>query len=314
MYTLAAEGGEGLGEARSAEAQGACSARWLVSLPLVVTLVTVAAVAVREVADPDLWWHLATGRYIWATRRIPVQDVFSFTAGSHRWVTHEWLADLLLYGGYRLVGLAGLVPLFALLIAAAFGLVYRRCRSSPFVAAPSVLLAASASAMTWGVRPQMVSLLFTSLYLYILDRGVAGRPRLVWLLPGLTLLWANLHSGFVAGLVVVAVYAVGQELEWLAARAGEGPWLGPGVRRLLAVGLACLACALVTPNGLAGALFPFGTLSNRLIQANIEEWFSPNFHLPLAWPLAVYWLALLGVLALSRRQVRVTEPITGEAT
>jgi len=281
--------------------------RWLDRLVLLVTLTAIAGGAIREVVDPDLWWHLATGRYIVAQRRIPTADVFSFTAATHRWVTHEWLSDLLLYGGYRLVGFAGLVFLFALLITTAFALVYQRCRSRPTLAACSVLLAAIASRVTWGVRPQMFTLFLSSLYLYILDREERSGSTGLWLLPPLTLLWANLHSGFVAGLVIIAVYALGREIQWLARRAGQGSWIGPGVGRLALAGLLSAGCSLITPNGVSVVLFPFGTLGNHLIQANIEEWFSPNFHEPMFWPLAAYWLALLGVLALSPRRARATE-------
>ena len=304
-----AEVGDARSRARSPVRSLVLQERLARALPLGITLLTIGAIAIREVADPDIWWHLATGRYISAERRIPAFDVFSFTATSHRWVTHEWLSDFLLYGGYRLVGLAGLMFFFALVICAAFALVYWRCHSRPFVAACSVLMAAVACNMTWGVRPQMFSLLFASVYLYILEGADPGSSRRVWLLPPLTLLWANLHSSFVAGLVIIAVFALGQQAEWLARRTSTGPFLAPSTRRLALVGLGSLVCSLVTPNGIQAAIFPFGTLSNHLIQANIEEWFSPDFHKPLAWPLAVYWLALLAVMAVSRRRVSVTQLI-----
>ena len=34
--------------------------RWRAALPFVVVLLTIGALAVREPADPDLWWHLAS--------------------------------------------------------------------------------------------------------------------------------------------------------------------------------------------------------------------------------------------------------------
>ncbi|HPL29390.1 MAG TPA: hypothetical protein PLG21_15175, partial [Anaerolineae bacterium] len=285
--------------------------RRLAQLTFAATMLAVAAGTIREVADPDLWWHMATGRHIVADGRIPAFDVFSFTASSHRWVTHEWLSDLLLYGGYQLVGLVGLGLFFTLVITAAFALVYLRCRSKPVLAGCAVLLAALAASPTYGVRPQMFSLLFASLFLYILE-STAGGGRRVWLLLPLTLVWANLHSGFVAGLAIIGVAAVGEELEWLAGagRLGGLPhrgWLAPRARQLVLVALACLAASLVTPNGVAAVAFPFGTLSNTPIQASIQEWASPNFHQSLAWPLGAFWLALLGVLAASRRRLEATQ-------
>jgi len=282
-------------------------ADWLPAFPLPATLLALAGLAVQEATDPDLWWHMATGRYILSQRYIPAYDIFSYTATSHRWVTHEWLSDVLLYSGYRLTGFIGLSIFFALVITTAFALVFLTCRTRPVVAACSVMVAAVASHMTWGVRPQMFTLLFTSLYLYILDRDSLRASRLVWLLPPLGALWANLHSGFMAGLAVIAVHVVGRELSWLRRWRGQGPLLGPGVGRLALVGVLSGLCMLLTPNGVAAALFPFGTLSNNLIQQHISEWASPNFHLPMTWPLALFWLLLLGTMALSRQRISATE-------
>jgi hypothetical protein len=275
-------------------------------LTFAVTLLALLTLALRDVMDPDLWWHMATGRYIVTHGQVPAYDVFSFTAQTHRWVTHEWLSDLLLYGGYRLLGLTGLALVFALVITLAYALVFLRCPARPVVAGCAVLAAALASVATYGVRPQMLSLLFASLFLYILD-GARMAPRRVWLLVPLTLLWANLHSGFVAGLAIIGVYAVGEELSWLGAREGQVPWLAPTSKRLALVLLSSLAASLVTPNGISAVAFPFGTLSNRLIQDNIGEWASPDFHDAISWPLAAFWLSLLAVLALSRRRPSATQ-------
>lgn len=280
--------------------------RWVDRLALAVSVLVPLGLAAKEAMDPDLWWHMATGRYILTHRLIPATDVFSFSAVGHRWVTHEWLTDVLLYAGYQAVGHAGLSLLFAALIGAAFGLVYLRCRARPAVSALAVAAAALASMATWGARPQMISLFFTSLYLYILEREPAGGGRTVWLLAPLTMLWANLHSGYLTGIAIIGVTAVGSELQWLRERR-QGPLLGPRARMLALVAVAALACGLVTPNGLSGAAFPFGTLSNRLIQDKIVEWFSVDFHRPWAWPILAFWLLLLGSLALSRRRVTATQ-------
>ncbi len=282
------------------------SVRDLGRLTLAVTLLAVLAIGMREVIDPDLWWHMATGRYIVAHGGVPTVDVFSFTASGQRWVTHEWLSDLLLYGGYRLAGLPGLGVLFGLIVAAAYALVYRRCRSEGALAGCSVLLAALAASPSYGARPQMFSLFFSSLFLYLLSSPRTTERRL-WLLVPLTLLWANLHSGFVAGLAIIGVHAVGEEIAWLGQRGGEGPWVGPKARQLALVLLACVGASLVTPNGVAGVAFPFGTLGSQVIQDTIQEWASPDFHKSMAWPLGAYWLALLGALAVSRRRLGASE-------
>ena len=70
--------------------------------------IALLAMSAREIADPDFWWHLATGRYIVETRSIPHHDVFSYTATDHKWITHEWLTQvgmIALYSGGGLTAL-----------------------------------------------------------------------------------------------------------------------------------------------------------------------------------------------------------------
>jgi hypothetical protein len=40
-------------------------------------------------------------------------DPYSFTRFGQRWVNHEWLSEVLLFGIYRLAGFGGLIVAFA---------------------------------------------------------------------------------------------------------------------------------------------------------------------------------------------------------
>ncbi len=162
--------------------------------------------AAREIADPDFWWHLRTGQSIVETLTIPHADIFSFTNAGRPWVTHEWLSEVLMYTLYALGSFPALILAFATIIALTFAFVYARCAGKPYVATPALLLAAITTAPTWGARPQMISLLLTSVFLYMLDK----RRDLLWTLPLLMILWVNLHSGYALGLVIIAVYLFGE--------------------------------------------------------------------------------------------------------
>ena len=83
-------------------------------------------------------------------------------------------------------------------IAAALFLVFLRSPGRPYIAAIMTLWGALASASTWGVRPQMFSLLLASVFLVLLDAS-ERRPRLLWWTAPLMLLWVNLHAGFPIG-------------------------------------------------------------------------------------------------------------------
>src|SRR5262245_9169499 len=64
----------------------------------------------QVLTDPDLWWHLRTGQWIVEHRELPQTDPFSLYGQGRPWVAYSWLFELLLFGLYRLFGLAG--PVF----------------------------------------------------------------------------------------------------------------------------------------------------------------------------------------------------------
>ena len=139
------------------------------------------AMALKPVVDNDVFWHLATGRYIWATRSIPHADPFSWTAPGRAWIAHEWLTETLLYPLYQHGGYALLTLVFGVVITAAFAISYRTARllgAAWPIAAAITLLAAVASSHTWGVRPQMLSLLLSALTMWILARALGQRQHL----------------------------------------------------------------------------------------------------------------------------------------
>ena len=123
---------------------------------LFVALFAIAlfAMAIRETLDPDMWWHLRTGQYIWE-EGLPRQDVFSFTANEQEWITHEWLSQLFMWGVYRAGQLPALILTFALLIALTYWLVHHACAGRPYLAGFVVLLSAFTSAIVWGARPHI---------------------------------------------------------------------------------------------------------------------------------------------------------------
>src|SRR5581483_7612348 len=131
--------------------------------------VALLALSVRVIRDPDFWWHLRTGEYILENQTIPHTDPYAFTTQGKEWVTHEWLSEVAIYALYRLGGFTLLSLVFAGAITLAFFLVYLSSPGRPYLAGFALLLGALATAPTWDVRPQMLSLLLMSVFLVLLD-------------------------------------------------------------------------------------------------------------------------------------------------
>lgn len=270
-------------------------------LMALVLLLCLLAMATRPIVDPDFWWHLRTGQLIWETRSIPRHDIFSHTLPGQPWITHEWLTELFLYLVYAVSGQEGLIVAFAAIIAGTFMLVYLQCAGRPYLAAFVVVWAAISSAVTWGVRPQMFSLLLSAVFLYILQLYRHQKGWVIWLLPPLMALWANLHGSFFLGVVYPAVYMLGGAIDNVMRPGQEGTMAWRDMRRLALVTLITAVAPILNPNGLQLLIYPFGTLGSPSMQAYILEWFSPDFHLIQFQPFAFYILAIFLSLGLSTR-------------
>ena len=233
-------------------------------LPILVVALA-AAFALRRLDNTDTWWHLAAGRWIVTHGAVPSNDVLSWTVRDHAWTNVQWLFDVLIYGLYRLGGPSLLVISAAATYTATTALLLTNLRRhlDPVLASLFGAWAVIIAQERFAIRPEMISYLLLQVILWLYATGrVPGRKRL-WFLPALMCLFANCHSLFVVGEVVIACQMAGVLLS-------DAPVLPPGWRRaveprvrslVLATGAAALAATIVNPFGLKGALFPFVLMS-----------------------------------------------------
>jgi hypothetical protein len=268
---------------------------------LAVLFIGLFGMAARNVTDPDIWWHLRTGQYIAEHKSVPHTDPFSCTRAGQPWVAHEWLTEVLLYQIQHIAGWGGLIVIFAAVLATTFFLLYLRCGPARYVAGISTLFGAWATAPVWGVRPQVLSLLFTSLWLLLLERSESNSKLLWWTLP-LTLLWVNLHAGFALGLTLSALFLAGNWIERMFRSSSA-----QDERHFRTSALILLLDLLVVPlnpNGIRLFSYPIETLRSTAMQKYIEEWAAPNFHRAEYWPFLILLLSLIATFSRSRRPVR----------
>lgn len=263
--------------------------------------------ASRPLSDGDFWWHLKTGEYIIKNGIIPRTDFFSFTNYGKPWVAHEWLSEVIFYGIYSKFGFNALILLFAILTALAFWIALKRSTAHPFIGGFAALLGVWSILPTVGVRPRAFTLLLASIYLAILGRYArSGQGRAIWWLVPLMALWANLHGGFLIGLVLILLAIVGIPLDaWAAGERARPLW--PRLRRLALVLLGSALAACLNPQGWRIYLFPFEIFFSPIQQREVTDWLSPNFQQPELLPLTLLILLSIAALSLSPRRPRPSE-------
>ncbi|MEJ2069346.1 MAG: hypothetical protein P8X58_02905 [Syntrophobacterales bacterium] len=165
----------------------------------------------------DLWGYLAFGRLYWTGRSFPYQDVFAYVPTLKPWVYHEWLTGVVFYPLSIAAGAVGLQTLKYCLGLGTVALAYataRRRGASQVAATLFVLLTALILGRGYSaVRAQIFTFFFFVLVLYILERVRLSQRwgGLMWL-PLILVPWANFHGGFVAGLGLIVLYALGEAL------------------------------------------------------------------------------------------------------
>ncbi len=278
-----------------------------------VTFLAVFTMAVRIAVDTDTWWHLAAGRWMVEQGRVLQTDPFSFTRIGAQWINPSWLSQLLLYVTYRAAGVPGLNLLTALMATLAFTCVWPLLDGPGLLRGFVLVACATASAVYWSARPQIVSFALAGALLLVLEKGRL-HPRVLVGVPVLLALWANLHGGFAIGLILIALSLAGEGLEaalavWAEAGRRRGVWFEKrrGLLRMALVLAVSVAAVGLSPSGFELLRYPLDTVSIGPLRALIDEWQSPDFHRIEVWPFLGLVLAVVALLAYSPRRPRAGE-------
>ncbi|MET0677215.1 MAG: hypothetical protein ABW175_15565 [Bradyrhizobium sp.] len=250
--------------------------------------------------DTDTYWQIAIGRGILESGAMPRVDIYSFTMPGAPWISSSWLAQVIYAASYQLAGWAGPVVIAAGAIAATFALLASVLeRRISTVHATLVALAAMVlSAPHFLARPHVLAMpVMVAWAAGLMTASERHQPPSFRLLP-LIALWANLHGGFVFGLVLAGAFAI--DALWNAA---------PAQRQALALrwagfGLAALAACCVTPYGWDAILASHRILDLGELLRLISEWAPADFSRLSAFEAAILVL-IAGALY---RGVRLSPP------
>jgi hypothetical protein len=277
-------------------------------------------------SDGDLLRHIGHGEWMLTHHSLIHNDPFSWTMGGQPFVGFEYGSQLIYALVHRAAGLAGVAIFAGLLIATAYALLARFLLSRGVDALLTYLVTVAAAvlgAVHWAPRPHLFTLVLVVILLPMLEDGrtdrrtdgqessVVGRrssrfgrlmtdsPRPLLAIP-LFALWANLHGGWVFGLVLIGIYFAGHTLDWLMRV--DRAWQVARMKYLAALFGCGLLGTLCTPHFLKLHRHVFGFFGDRWLLDNTQEFMSPDFHQITG---KLFLLALLGVilaLALSRER------------
>jgi hypothetical protein len=250
---------------------------------LLLPQATRLAASLEPIIDPDVWWHLAAGRWIVDHGSIPSVDPFHTRGESREWLDYSWSADAAWWLGYRHIGLAAplvyaaLIDGMLLVLCALLARVDRPSRARRAFAAGIAYLALGSQLVP---RTYLVTTLFTGIVLLFVRAVREGAPvRRGIALPALFMVWANVHVEFLYGWFFLGVAAVEALLQGRRERRRA--------LELLGLTALCVAGAALNPFGPRLLLRLFGWIrayghSDIVIEMQALAFRQPEDYLLLA--------------------------------
>lgn len=234
---------------------------------------------------------------------LPTTDPFSAFGMGRPWTAYSWLFELLIYGLHETWGLMGVMG-YTLIGSLAVGVaLYVLVRGLLPHFAGSVAITAAGLASLVPVlspRPWLLTILFFFLELHVLlTARRSGNVRMLWLLPPIFVLWANVHIQFVYGLGVLALATLAPILDPVFRRAGidvEGSRIPSS--QLFPLFGACALATLVSPYHVHLYRVIFELVAQSGVFHSINELVAMQFRDPADW--IVLGLTLAAAFALGR--------------
>jgi MFS family permease len=262
-----------------------------------------------DLTTADLGRHIKNGEIILTnfSSDILKTNFYSYTNPAFPFVNHHWGSGVLFYLVWKGVGFLGLSLLFLLLSFATLALFFNIARrfSRTAVACIVSLLVIPLIAERTEIRPEVFSYFFTGIFFWLLVQYQNDQIKKYWLyiLPGLQILWTNMHILFLLGPSLVGLFLL-NELIRREKRERQK------YKTLLVVLGGTLAAPFINPLGLKILIYPFTIFSNygyRIVEnqsigflSNLSFYNNPSLFLfKVTFALLV---ASFLLLAITRRQ------------
>ncbi len=232
--------------------------------------------------DDDVFWHLATGRYIVENGTVPSIDVFGYVTEGQEWMPFEWGWDVITYGLYNVGGYEAISVFRTIIFLLTFGILFivmQRFKVSFNVSLLILGLMAFGTIDRLTPRPHIISYLFFALLVFIITdfKYIRRNHKVLYFLPLIFLIWANVHMGILAGMFFLGIYVISELIVY--SRKGVPskdfpPLSKPELYRLLLIVVACVLVMLINPNSFQTYVYAYEHTQMKLLET-INEWRSP---------------------------------------
>ena len=245
--------------------------------PITILLLFLTVIGLRLdnfANDPGLGWHIKTGEYILQNLKLPVEDPFSFTNFSGKWLIDQWLADILISSIFSALGWPFLYVLLVIIFVYTYGVKQysklTKIYGNYLLAALVVMYSFYFAQVHFICRPVLFSFFFFLLLFYQLYSfsKLATAPKSLYLKIFITIaFWANMHPSFV---IAWGLFAVALIASFLAKDA---------CKKYLRLSLVMLLATLLNPYGFELYYTVLSLSVSQIVDPSYSEWESVSFSL-----------------------------------
>jgi len=241
---------------------------------------------IKPVLDPDTPWHLKTGEYIFLNKTIPTSDPFSFANDPIPFIgkfilTQYWLSQTLFFLIYKNYGPFGLVLMGATVFTSIIALLWYLIRHKGFYISLFITGGFTFNILRdfSAIRPQIFTFLFAAIVIFLIEK-YKEKKSVNYLLPMpfLMILWANMHGGFIYGIVLILIYVLSEGIKFYTCNKSSmkppEPLSSKQLYYLVFFYIISVLVSLINPNTYKAFLYVFTTHSRNLFYF-VEEYQSP---------------------------------------
>jgi hypothetical protein len=285
---------------------------------IVVLALLFCAAAVYEAAhlsalsNIEVWRSLRTGIWILQNHAVPHSGIFS-QYSDLPWVDSSWGYDVAIALAYKSLGLRAIPAVLMVLKIALAVVAFLLARATGARFWMAIVLSSIAQYVIPALQPvpAVISILFFGVELLLLLRSrQLGDVRVLFWMPALFLLWANLHIQFVCGLVLLALFVIAACIEqWL--RSSSDRWIDDRIvplplAKVGAVAATSFLATFATPYAIHLIPGAFRTLYSDVAFEHFAEMRAMSFRRPQEFALML--LVMAAFLALGRpRRLQIFE-------
>ncbi|MGQ9844457.1 MAG: hypothetical protein ACUVRK_12980 [Spirochaetota bacterium] len=228
------------------------------------------------IQDGDTWWQMEYGRYMLQHKTlIPDHSIYTWTPASNNEIYCAWIAEIIFYLLYAWKGLMALFVFKYLLAAFVLALFIYYAYIHGVITHPVAWLAILIGIITHGsssgsmIKPELFTYVFMSITVFVWWTFRKDPEKCFYLLyafPIITLIWVNLHGGFVFVALFFASILLGDIINNFA---NTGYALPQSIRKHLYISFGLIALSLfITPYGYK---YPLYLLELFTVKQDVEH-------------------------------------------